>query len=258
MLDIKNLERRWLKYKIKSLSPYILIFFLSLSLLSGVSLWLTDNKPSHQNSLIAKNPVPSPQTAEVPPIPNVDENITVLEPSMDFVQSFQNIPAPTEMAAVSQPTTVLIKQPVQQQQPIQQQPAAPKTLIMPEYKPSPAVAPVSKTVINDKALSINRNESKLEIDDLLSRFKETSNANLGLFIARYYYEHGNFNESYNYALKTNNINNRIDESWILFAKSLMKLGKTDQAKKTLQLYISQSNSENARSLLDSIEKGNFK
>lgn len=258
MLDIKNLERRWLKYKLKSLSPYILIFFLSLSLLSGISLWLTDGKPSHQNSLIAKKSVPSPQTAAVPSIPKIDENVTVLEPSMDFVQSFQNMPVPVETAAML-PTSTLTKQPVQKQQPIQQ-PAAPKTLFMPEYKPAIPVShpPVSKAIVNDQTLSINRNESKLEIDDLLHRFKETSNANLGLFIARYYYEHGNYDEAYNYALKTNNINNRIDESWILFAKSLMKLGKTDQAKKTLQLYISQSNSENARSLLDSIEKGNFK
>ena len=112
---------------------------------------------------------------------------------------------------------------------------------------------------HEGSLSINRNnESKLDINDLQRRFKETSNANLGLFIARYYYDHGNYDEAYNYALKTNNLNNRIDESWILFSKSLVKLGRTDQAKKTLQLYISQSNSEAARALLDTIERGNFK
>ncbi|MGD9654962.1 MAG: tol-pal system YbgF family protein, partial [Sulfuricurvum sp.] len=111
---------------------------------------------------------------------------------------------------------------------------------------------------SDKSLSINRNESKLDIEGLQRRFKETSNANLGLFIARYYYDQGNFNEAYNYALRTNTLNSKIDESWLIFSKSLVKLGKSDQAKKTLQLYISQSGSETAKILLDSIEKGNFK
>ena len=50
----------------------------------------------------------------------------------------------------------------------------------------------------------------------------------------------------------------MDESWIIFAKSLVKLGKTEQAKKTLQAYIGESNSDSARSLLDSIERGSFK
>jgi len=121
--------------------------------------------------------------------------------------------------------------------------------------------PLPKTQIplsSNKTLSINRNESALDITELEQRFKETSNSNLGLFIARYYYDHGNYSESYNYALKTNAVNSHIEESWIIFSKSLIKLGKIDQAKKTLQLYITQSGSETAKSLLENIEKGNFK
>jgi two-component SAPR family response regulator len=132
---------------------------------------------------------------------------------------------------------------------------------MPEYPQSiktQTVVATSKTQSSNGSLSINRNESKINIEDLKLRFKETSNANLGLFIARYYYDHGDYNEAYNYALKTNTMNSRIDESWIIFSKSLVKLGKTDQAKKTLQLYLSQSNSESAKALLDSIERGSFK
>jgi tetratricopeptide (TPR) repeat protein len=130
-------------------------------------------------------------------------------------------------------------------------PAAPQILNVPEYTP-PQTPSASKTIHSDKTFSINRNESKLDIEELQRRFKETSNANLGLFIARYYYDLGNYDESYNYALKTNNVNNKIDESWIIFSKSLVKLGKTDQAKKTLKLYIAQSDSEAARGLLDTI------
>jgi hypothetical protein len=46
----------------------------------------------------------------------------------------------------------------------------------------------------------------------------------------------------------------MDDSWLIFAKSLVKLGKEEQAKKTLQLYISNSNSQNAKNYLDSLNK----
>ena len=256
MLDIKKLERRWLKYKLKSYAPYFILAFLLILFAITFFIWSTIDKSTQQP--IAKNSVTAPNKP-IPKIGNTpisDENTTILEPSMDFVQSFQNTPITEE---ISTPTTVIkSKQPHTTSVPL-----APKTLTMPEYSP-PAVTPppvisASVKTKNQESLSINRNnESKLDINELQRRFKETSNANLGLFIARYYYDHGNYDEAYNYALKTNNVNNRIDESWIIFSKSLVKLGRSDQAKKTLQLYIQQSNSESARGLLDSLERGTFK
>lgn len=254
MLDIKRLERRWLKYKIKSFLPHFIALFAVLSVLIGISVWFnTEKSADHNRTDTEKNIV---SLTKVPlPTPISDHNKTVLEPSMEFVQTFQDqyiAPEPESKTPPAEVPAPAVNKPVRPA------PVPPKTLHMPEYTPPPAVPVVSRTVTNDKSLSINRNESKLDIEDLQRRFKETSNANLGLFIARYYYDHGDYNEAYNYALKTNNVNNRIDESWILFSKSLVKLGKTDQAKKTLQLYISQSNSDAARGLLDAIEKGNFK
>lgn len=252
MLDIKKLERRWLKYKLKSYAPYFMIMIVILISLIGSLIWLNAKKPIHQPVMNDKLSIPSKNTIQKIPMPLNDQNTTILEPSMEFVQSFQNTPIQED--APKSPA-ILSKKPV----PTQPLPSTPKSLSMPEYTPPPVIATAVKSANRDGSLSINRNnENKLDINDLQSRFKETSNANLGLFIARYYYDHGNYDEAYNYALKTNNINNRIDESWILFAKSLVKLGRTDQAKKTLQLYITQSNSETARGLLDSIERGNFK
>ncbi|MDD2780153.1 CDC27 family protein [Sulfuricurvum sp.] len=249
MLDIKKLERRWLKYKIKSFAPYFMVFFLLLLVLSGVSWWFK-SQISTQTS-ITKVPMTSTLKAvsdKSLPL-TIDENTTILEPSMDFIQSFQDAPVPNEIQ--TSPTSI-------KKIPTPQLPPIPKNLKIPEYSPSQTVPVASRLLGDDKSLSIKRDDTKLDINELQRRFKETSNANLALFISRYYYDHGDYNEAYNYALKTNNLNNRIDESWILFSKSLVKLGKTDQAKKTLQLYISQSNSDAAKNLLDNIERGNFK
>ena len=114
------------------------------------------------------------------------------------------------------------------------------------------------SIVKTKIPTMKRDSGTFEISEIEDRFRENSNPHLGLYIARYYYERGKYNEAYNYALKTNAINNNMEESWLIFAKSLVKLGKSEQAKKTLQFYISQSNSESAKNLLNSIEQGNVK
>lgn len=254
MLDVQKLERRWLKYKIRKFAPYFLSFFAILIIITAILIWLNHQSPTNQVNIVQKESKAPAKQPQPEPISTVKEDATVLEPSMGFVQNFETSPFPEETP--KQATVNIPKQPIR---PSASLPTS-KPLEMPEY-PQPiktSQIPVTKNITRENSLSINRNDSKLDIDDLKLRFKETSNANLGLFIARYYYDHGDYNEAYNYALKTNTLNSRIDESWIIFSKSLVKLGKTDQAKKTLQLYLSQSNSESARALLDTIERGSFK
>lgn len=252
MLDIRNLERRWLKYKIKSYAPHIAFTAISVVLLIMFPyIWTDSEKPNlpvkseHFFSSVSK------KTTEIKP--HSEESPTILEPSMDFVQTFQTSTPETKILPVS---TLQTTKPLQQAVPI------PKVLNVPEATPlkTPLKAPpVVSPPTNEKSLSLNHNnETKLDIESVERRFKDSSNPSLGLFIARYHYDHGNYSEAYNFALKINSINNRIDESWIIFSKSLVKLGNVEQAKKTLRLYISESNSDSARSLLDSIERGTFK
>ncbi|MDP3586595.1 MAG: CDC27 family protein [Sulfuricurvum sp.] len=173
----------------------------------------------------------------------------ILEPSMQFIE--------TMPSTVSQSTTTSVSIPI----------LPPKNVAtMQKIAPISPPAKIAQNVIIPPSLitptiksttqpsSIKRDTATFDIHEIEDRFKNNSNPHLGLYIARYHYDHGNYNEAYNYALKTNSINNTIEESWLIFAKAMVKLGKTDQAKKTLQLYISQSNSDAARNLLDSFEK----
>lgn len=248
MLDIRNLERRWLKYKIKSYAPYIIGVSIILLLLAMLPyIWFDSEKPV---SSLKTSPLSSETPVKVPEMKSRTEAASnIIEPSMDFVQTFQPSVPEAHVTPVAIP---------QSTKPIPQAVPVPKVLHLPESPSIKTPPPVISPLSDNKALSMNRNESKLDIDSVERRFKETSNPNLGLFVARYHYDHGNYNEAYNFALKTNSINNKMDESWVIFSKSLVKLGKTEQAKKTLQAYISDSNSESARALLDSIERGSFK
>ncbi len=235
MLDIRNLEHRWIKYKIKSYAPHIvsaIIVTIMVLLLPFIWSDSKENKSiSEATSLISSTPKATSAAKQLN-----EETSTVLEPSMDFVQSFQPSTPITQTVSTVPPK---IEKPS-----------------LTTIAPAPTLETVSSK--GTPSFALNRNESKIDIENIERRFKETSNPNLGLFIARYHYDHGNYNEAYNFSLKTNTLNSKMDESWIIFAKSLIKLGKTEQAKKTLQVYISEFNSESARSLLESIEQGSFK
>ncbi len=108
------------------------------------------------------------------------------------------------------------------------------------------------------SISIARRDEQKDIADVIKRFNVNHNPALSLFVAKKYYQLGNYEQAYNYALITNDLNNNIEESWIVFAKSLMKLNKKEMAVETLKKYISHSNSSQARQLLDEINAGKFR
>ncbi|MCJ7765185.1 MAG: CDC27 family protein, partial [Thiovulaceae bacterium] len=100
--------------------------------------------------------------------------------------------------------------------------------------------------------------SDSELNSVIRRFEEQKNPALSLFIAKKYYAQGSYEEAYNYALETNKLNPNIEDSVLIFSQSLVKLGKREEAITTLKAYLDRSNSTEATSLLDKIEKGKFK
>ncbi len=96
-----------------------------------------------------------------------------------------------------------------------------------------------------------------ELNSVIKRFNKQKKPALSLFIAKKYYELGKYQEAYNYALITNNLNPNIEESILIFSRSLVKLGQKESAVSTLQAYIRKSGSLKAKLLLSEIEKGNF-
>lgn len=246
MLDISKLERRWLKYKIKKMLPYALLITI-LAILGFTLPFVLSNKPSSTALIASKKEV-----AKIKVHTTNDDAIMVLEPSMHFIETMDAPSNPMTDTAMLVPSST------------KPSPTS-KTSIAPIASlptPTPAIAQVQtkapQPIVKGKLTSIKRDDTAFDIHEIEDRFKNTSNPNLGVYIARYHYDHGNYSEAYNYALKTNSINNRIEDSWLIFAKSLVKLGKEEQAKKTLQIYISNSNSQAAKNYLDTLDKGSSK
>ncbi|MEA3370260.1 MAG: hypothetical protein U9Q40_02900 [Campylobacterota bacterium] len=107
-------------------------------------------------------------------------------------------------------------------------------------------------------VTIKRRNITDDIKHIIKRFKKNNNPALSLFVAKKYYELGDYHKAYNYALITNQINSDIDASWIVFSKSLVKMNEKEMAIKTLKEYIESSHSSSAQILLDEIVSGKFK
>jgi len=282
MLNTRDLEERWLKYKIKSYIPYATIALSSIVIIIVVSIFLNSNKVEKKTTLspeikvekevqqvkiktiltkatevIEKTP-PTKEAIQIQKttVEEVPKTIAIvsqgnsikrqeaslkLSPSLNFMKKMQHssLPYYQEESAIEQESTSQIVEEVEEL----------------EIKEN-----TDTTVVEEKPkkISIQRRDSTDDIRHIIKRFKKNHNPALSLFIAKKYYELGEYHKAYNYALITNEINTDIDASWIVFTKSLVKLNQKDMAIKTLKEYIENSHSSSAKILLDEIISGKFR
>lgn len=276
MLNTRDLEQRWLKYKIKFYVPHFIIFIsiivILLILLTFINSDKKDSKELSQNktfietqtdkSITVEAPkaelikeeievkrtdyrevsTVSPKTQEKKPS-NIGDNSLKLAPSLDFMKSMQHstLPYYNEEPAIAYEKASVIVEEIQELEPVEEIQA-------------------KEVVVKDeiKQISIKRRDSSNDIRDIIKRFKKNNNPALSLFVAKKYYELGEYHKAYNYALITNQIDRDIDASWIIFAKSLVKLNQKEMAIETLKQHIDNSHSSSAKILLDEIVSGKFK
>jgi len=255
MLNIHDLEKRWKIYKIKSYLPYtiiILICFILITWMISIFYYIPYKKTITTNTHTVKKPLHTVKKTIITKTDNKQQNYPItlqkplepnkqpeaLQPSMGFMQNMHYQTSKTK-PKIHQPKQKIINNI--------------PTEVTQDLK-SVKVRPKKKQV----AVRIERKETQNDIFEIINRFKKNNNPALSLFVAKKYYELGNYEQSYNYALITNQINSNIEASWIIFSKSLVKLHKKDKAINTLQEYIKVSHSSNAEILLNEIKAGKFK
>lgn len=290
MHNIHELEQRWLKYKIKFYLPYVIIIIFSLVLLLFLFFIIDSKTESHtikEQEHIASKTVLDKETkilkdnnktktkdikeiekvTQVKPVMNQtpskeelveqhsyvsdkhDDQKIVLTPSLDFMKKLRTDSVNSYNINDSQEY-----KPKYVQEPKKQ---SYQTL---EDNEDAIEESIQNEIQEPKKASNQhlKKEVRSDIQDVIKRFKKNNNPALSLFIAKKYYKLGDYQQAYNYALLTNQINNDIEQSWIIFAKSLVKLDKKDKAIKTLTKYVKHSDSSNAKVLLDDIKSGKFR
>ncbi|WP_324170801.1 hypothetical protein [Sulfurimonas sp.] len=252
MLNINELENRWRKYKIKSYLPYGIITLSIVIIFTIIFIFLPYNKVASQATLIKKTKnIHKKIEAEVKKERNVEtiktikkgkidinnHNKTTLSPSLNFMSKIKH---DTFSNYENNKLTQLNKEKKVQKKKVTKV-KAPK-----EY--------IEKL----STVLIDRKNAQEGIEHVIKRFKKSNNPALSLFIAKKYYELGVYSKSYNYALLTNQINDNIDASWIIFSKSLVKLNEKEEAIQILKKYIQHSHSLQAKILLEEIKSGKFR
>ncbi len=85
------------------------------------------------------------------------------------------------------------------------------------------------------------------------KFLKNKNPRDAILIARAYFRAGNYDKAKEWSLKANSLNNSLEESWILFAKSKQMLGESREALKILLTYYKKSKSKRVRELIEKMK-----
>ena len=275
MLNIHDLERRWLTYKIKSYIPLASGVTATIIALILIIIYLPNEEkaqakvqePIIKKEVVVEKAIPKQETQVVLNIavpqnttpdkeelvkivqqePSAKESSTlVLKPSLHFMDNIEDGISPYVDEDYA------LQEPMQRTIPTQSPNA--------HYSTTNNAVPVTTIPVKEKksGLSITSKNHKDDLKDVIRRFKKNKNPALSLFIAKRYYADGKYQQSYNYALMTNEIDKTIEESWLIFSKSLVKLGQHELAINTLRSYIKNSRSTTAQVLLRKIEAGTFR
>ncbi len=280
MLNVNELESKWLRYKIKSYIPHAIIavstIIITLSVVTIYNLKPTVKVDVHadknlqisptktlplveqnttikeksQQAIIEKNKNPLQNSTPLAQSNEQKKDKIIMSPSLDFMVNMRtNIPDKYEIVTPAKDIqNIVIEEPIQE-----------NVLDLSEKAIDLESSQEDVSYESKKgSISINRQNTHDDIKYVIERFKKNNNPALSLFIAKKYYELGDYHKAYNYSLVTNEINHDIEASWLIFAKSLVKLNEKEMAIKTLTQYIDHSKSNRAQILLDEINAGKFK
>ncbi|TET87842.1 MAG: hypothetical protein E3J96_04545 [Sulfurovum sp.] len=241
MYDIKPLEEEWKRYKKKKMKPwYTLIFVIFLMLL--ISLIFLNYKKIDFLKFNDKSNVEI--VTDKSTILLIDKALTTLEIKKSKVSE---IPKITEIKPMTVTSYENESMEIVEDIPILEDI---KTIKEPRVK--------IKTVEKSRKkmhLNIIETTSVSAYKDVAKRFNQSHDTDDSLFLAESYYRKGNYKKAEYWALQTNKVNGNIEESWLIFVKSKVKLGRKNEAIRILTAYIKKSNSVEAKSLLHKIKKG---
>ncbi|HEO98298.1 MAG TPA: hypothetical protein ENO02_03250, partial [Epsilonproteobacteria bacterium] len=114
-------------------------------------------------------------------------------------------------------------------------------------------SPIEGTADKKIHLDILETSSVTAYKDVESRFYQTHDTDDSLFLAKSYFNRGEYKKAEYWALQTNKVDSNIEESWLLFAHAKAKLGQKQDAIKVLNSYIAKTNSIEAKRLLEQIK-----
>lgn len=289
--EIIELEKKWLKYKIKQKIKLLSLFLLLIIIFSyPIYKFYIKNENNSKVSIktipLTKNlehnkTIVKPIVKEYAPITIVENNNTKIltKNSVKSVISTQliHIAEKNIDSNESNITKIAIldnKKEIQKSYYFKLQPvdqgnelfSSSSTLIFnspytdsikPIKKvPTPPIESVESTEKTNENTSISIDMKEIDtIAYLKQKYYSTSSIVFALMLCEEYYDNKNYEESLKWALTANDIDSENTKTWFWFAKSKVKLNQKDDAIKALKAYLSNNRSKRLSTLLNKIELG---
>jgi len=248
MYDIKPLEEEWKQYKKNKKKPYfIFLIGLVLSLVSIVAFVNYKNLDIPRLSTV--------NSIEDLKIKVKKESSVLLDDALLIVQ--------VKEQEITENIKPIVKLAVEKTKVIENNiPTLPVVDDIPvlEDKSKRKVVRKKPNIIKVSRQNVEKPRKKMHLNiiesssvsaykDVEKRFYKSHDTDDSLFLAKSYFRKGNYKKAEHWSLQTNKVNSNIEESWIIFAKSKVKLGQKDEAIGILTNYAKRTNSISARNLL---------
>ncbi len=266
MINTKELEKRWYKYKTKSFLLLFSIIAIVILLIYGgyYILYKLDlnmgKKDSNKQSMAVVSNVNRIKDKNITTVDKKEEKTEIkqsdifsLSPTIPIVDLEKEKAKDRSRKEITVYKKVLKKKEIHKRKHIEKR----KKLI--RAKKSDYLT--AKELLNQKhKILIKKDKKKIDFRSSTSnymsimkdKFNENKNPREALLIAKAYYRAGNYRKSEKWALKANNLNRNLEESWLLFAKSKDALGKRKEALKILIAYYNRTKSSKVKLLIEKI------
>ncbi len=245
MYDIKDLEIAWKRYKRKQYLPRVFVI-VAITLMSGGGYY------AYVSGLFDKSVHTIKRQAESLNEANKSDSTGEINTSLVSASSREKIKDAVEKNESSD---------LKRAFPINLDSVQVDGNEAKEDRLKASMAPINEEKKQKRAqkvlIEINDSNDPKVLKSIERRFKLGHDTDDSLFLARTYYRLGDYKKAEYWAYQTNRINNKIEESWLIFAKAKFRSGKKAEAIRILDAYIKKNDSLRARMLLEKMRKNTF-
>jgi hypothetical protein len=245
MINTKELEKRWYKYKAKTFTLFLSVVMVII-LLPYLFYYIYSHFNTTKESDISRKSDFN-QTAKVVAKPKEQSGIN----NSNSLKKEKLLLSPTI------PVIDIDNENRKREYPVKKISKSTKKLI--KAKKSATLSAQELAIINGKDLKKEKKKINFQhsnanyIEVMLQKFKQNKNPREALLLAKAYYQKKDYIESEKWSLIANNLNKNLEESWLIFAKSKAKLGKRREALKILSSYYKTTQSSQAKALIEKIK-----
>ncbi len=277
MHEIQDLERRWLRYTVKKWLPWLalvpvaaVVVFLILSPSEkkvshpGVSAKEKVEKPDpaprpddslkkqpEKAAVTEQNKTAAPDTAQVAKPEKTQSSDSPLVQTPNLEQSDTSEKKAVVFLSYEEPALSVAEEKAPEKRELIQGASAPES----EKIDPVTVEEPSKQQEQKSSGLVTKSDKAFDPEVIERKFNDSRNVKYARFLANYYYDQKQYKKASRWAYTINQLDASLEEGWLLFAKSLYKLGRKQDAVTLLQKYLRHYNSKRAHLLLQKITSG---